>query len=171
MIYYIEHLTKATEYWILDQKMATAFPNILEISPSSPSDKPESQLVDNIYFVVVVKLPFQIKTSLYTMLLVTFLGLPSIFGIANLMQLGEPTLEMQTQSCPWAKQGSFNHTPTFWRVCPWALLIVIANETFTGNCLLFHSKGYSLSFGLREILGINTVLLLCSPPAIVHSRR
>jgi hypothetical protein len=38
--------------------MVTAFPNILEISPSSPSDKPERQLVDNIYFVVVVKLPF-----------------------------------------------------------------------------------------------------------------
>ena len=34
-----------------------------------------------------------------------------------------------------------------------------------------HSYGYSLSVGLRVILGIKTFLVLCSPPAIEHSRR
>ena len=96
---------------------------------------------------------------------------PSFFLIANLMCFEEPTLEMQTYNWPCAKQGSLSQTPTFERVCPWDLLIVIANATRTGNCRRHHSKGYSLSLGFRVILGIKTLLLLCSPPAIVHSRR
>ena len=91
--------------------------------------------------------------------------------MANIRFFWLPTLDMQTYSWPWAKQESFNQTPDLWRVWPWDLLIVIAKATLTGNVRLLHSKGNSLSLGLRLILGIKTVLFLCSPPTILHSRR
>ena len=51
---------------------------------------------------------------------------------------------------------TFSQTPTFLRVCPWDLLMVIANATLTGNCRLLHSNGNSLSFGRKVTLGIKT---------------
>ena len=39
---------------------------------------------------------------------------------------------------------------------PFDLLMEIANEILTWNCLLCHSKGYSFNLGIKVILGMRT---------------
>ena len=76
---------------------------------------------------------------------------------ANFRFDGELTLEQATYSWPWVKTWPLNQTPTNFKVCPWDLLMEIAKEILTGNCLLCHSNRYSFNFGMKVILGMRTI--------------
>ena len=81
---------------------------------------------------------------------------------------GSPDLERATYSWPWLNTGSFKYTPTLFRVCPWALLIVIANANRIGNCRLVIVKGYALLVLSMDIRGIKTSFPLCTPNEILQ---
>ena len=70
--------------------------------------------------------------------------------MANLSWLGELTLEHATYSWPCPNTCPLSHTPTFFKVWPCDLLMVMANAGLTGNCLRCHSKGYSPGLGYEH---------------------
>jgi hypothetical protein len=53
--------------------------------------------------------------------------------------------------------------PILLEVCPWDLLIVMANANFIGNCLLLIWHGRFDSWDVSVILGIRTTLLAEAP--------
>ena len=57
------------------------------------------------------------------------------------------------------KAGNGGYVPTRLIVCPWALLIVIANAILIGNRLLYSLKGMAGSDGRSWILGIRVVFV------------
>ena len=68
---------------------------------------------------------------------------------------GSPVRENPTYNCPCEKHSERRSAPTYLNVWPWALLIVIAKETLTGNWSRLNENGKSV--GIMGILGINAI--------------
>ena len=68
------------------------------------------------------------------------------------------TLENATYNCPWEKTGIGRYKPTQFNVCPWDLLMVIANAGCTGNWWRLKVKGSSVSEGDIIMRGMKTRL-------------
>ena len=78
---------------------------------------------------------------------------------ASLRLSGHQTLDIATYSCPWVNTWVLSQIPAYFSVCPRIsllyscliksfyllcdLLMVIANPSFTGNCLRYQVNGYS----------------------------
>jgi len=74
------------------------------------------------------------------------------------------------KAAPGKKIGLDKYTPTVWSVCPWALLIVMANAGRNGNCRRRRVKGIlSMSKGVMLRRGMKTCLPLSSPVVISAS--
>ena len=84
-------------------------------------------------------------------------------GSKAAIQFGEVALESATYSCPWLKTGTLISNPTYFKDCPWDLLIVIANANRTGNCRLVKWNGNAVEEGVKEIRGIKTCSPACGP--------
>ncbi len=70
----------------------------------------------------------------------------------------------------WQKTGLGRYTPIVYNVCPWALLIVMANAGRNGNCRQRRVKGIlSVSEGVMLRRGMKTRLPLSGPVAISTS--
>jgi len=68
------------------------------------------------------------------------------------------------------KQAWTGTTPTICSVCPWALLILMANAGYNGNCRQWRVKGIlSVSEGVMLRRGMKTRLPLSGPMAILAS--
>ena len=75
-----------------------------------------------------------------------------------LIALEDLTRDIATYSCPWLNTGESKYNPNVPRVCPCALLIVIPNASFRGNCLRLISKGSPNELGeIKSILGMSTL--------------
>lgn len=89
--------------------------------------------------------------------MVLFCCFPSL----SVMRIFNPFLDFTrdtaTYNCPWENTDLGRYNPTFDRVWPWLLLIVIANATFNGNCLRRILNGSFVSEGVISILCNHTV--------------
>ena len=87
------------------------------------------------------------------------------FSLVPVVHLDNPTYNW-----PCKKMGDRKSNPTCFKACPWLLFTVIANASWTGNCLLLSGNGKSSADGARVILGINTTFPanFASPLMILH---
>ena len=76
-----------------------------------------------------------------------------VFVIQIFMLFWFVHLDRATYNCPCEKTGSLRLTPTYSKVCPCDLLIVIAKAGIIGNCRLFKVNGKFTSLGSKSILG------------------
>ena len=106
------------------------------------------------------------KTSGNITLLVLF-GLRFCFSstICTRMDAKERTLKKATYSWPWLYTGCGDSSPNRSNVCPWDLLIVMANDRRTGNWCRHSLKGKNVSEGVKVILGIRARFPLFDPVA------
>ena len=72
-----------------------------------------------------------------------------------------------TYNCPCENTGFLRYIPTRFRLCPCALLIVIAKASLIGNCLLVRMKGNSISVVVKFILGKKHSFRECVPETIL----
>ena len=110
---------------------------ILEVNPDLVHPPCERPAQDDAGLPVVAQ-PFELCPA--------FLAMGRDLAHPNLVTnhlnwLGALTLEQATYNCPCPNTWPLSHTPTFFIDCPCDLLMVVANATLTGNCLLCQSKG------------------------------
>ena len=80
-----------------------------------------------------------------------------LFCVNIKIESGELTLDKATYNWPCENTGSSKYKPTFFKVWPWYLFIVMQKANLTGNWVLLSSNGWRKSVGNKEILGIRTV--------------
>lgn len=106
------------------------------------------------------------KTSLYTTLKVLSVGCP----LSSRSRIFRPscyrTRDIATYSWPCVKTGCGRYNPTWSKLWPWLLLMVIAKDRITGNCLLHRVKGKEESEGVMLRRGIKTCILIWVPVMI-----
>ena len=110
------------------------------------------------------------KTSLYTMFGVLLFS--QFSGSNTFMQLADAQWESATYSWPCEKTAVCRYKPTFLTDLPCDLFMVIANASWTGNCLQQSGIGRVSLEGVNVILGISTLFPenLGSPEITVQSK-